>query len=122
MKTWDLKGDILEVVQEGKVISVSANQVFESVLECVPIWNDLPVGKCGAATVLEFSRYPVDVVIILTSDTTTGMPCINYEAVPQKGLCFDISSQALSLGHVVHDGTWYPCTAGRLEEIESLLN
>ena len=121
MKSWVLTGDLLEVSDGEICIPANADQVYASVLESAPAWPDLPAGKCGEAARLRFSRYPVDMNVVIASDAESGQPFLAFEARTQQGESFPVSAEALARGHVVHDGTWHPGTPGNPEAVETLL-
>lgn len=121
MKNWVLNGDVLEVADGGMRIPASVDQVYASVLESTPAWPDLAIGRCGVAAELKFSRYPVDLAIVIAPDAAMAQPSLYFEARTQQGKRFSVSGEALARGHVVHEGTWYPGAPGNAESVTSLL-
>ena len=122
MKNWVLCGDVLEIADGEGRIPASAEQVYESVLEGVSAWPDLAGGKCGDAREISFSRYPVDLALVISADEATGRPFLSIRARTQQGISFLVSDEALARGHVVHEGTWYPATQGTAGEVSSLMS
>lgn len=121
MKSWILSGDVLEIAEGENRILASAEEVYQSVLEGSSVWKDLMPGKTGAAQGLSFSRYPVDLKLLMSADEITGKPALSTIAQTQKGTRFSISGGALDRGHVVHKGTWYPTAPGAAEGVVDLL-
>ena len=121
MKSWVLNGDVLEVTDGETRIPALADQVYESIIEGVSAWPDLPAGKCGEAKSLQFSRYPVDLTAVIAVDKDSGWPILSFEARTQKGECFRISQEAAALGHVVNKQVWYPGAIESAEDIAKLL-
>jgi SNF2 family DNA or RNA helicase len=122
MKSWVLNGDVLEVEDGKDRISVSAEQVYESVLEGVSPWPDLAAGKSGDAKEISFSRYPVELALVMSADEASGQPFLSIRARTQQGVSFLVSNEALARGHVVHEGTWYPEALGSADEVLSLMS
>ena len=121
MKSWVLKGDVLEIAEDGASIAASADDVYSAIVENAPLWADLPPGKCGDAGGLRFSRYPVDFRIVLAPDSA-ARPSVFFEAHAQNGASFSVSHNALERGHVVHDTTWYPGAPGTAATLGALLD
>lgn len=103
MKSWVLNGDVLEVADGEARIPAQADQVYASVIEKMPAWPDLPAGECGEAERLRFSRYPVDLAVVIAADTDSGWPVLAFEARTRKGESFPVSRAAVAHGHVVHE-------------------
>lgn len=121
MKNWVLREDVLEVADGEESIPASAEQVYQSVLEETPVWPGLATGKSGDASNIKFSRYPVNLVLVVASDKYTGAPTLSIHAITQHGSRFPISNRSLERGHTVHEGTWYPAAPGSGEAITSLI-
>ena len=121
MKNWVLNGDVLEVADGEDRIPAQANQVYTSVLEEKKIWPDLPPGRVGDARGIAFSRYPVDLTVVISEDEADGKPFVSFEAHTHQGERFPVSREAMGRGHVVHELTWYPCAPEDMEEILALL-
>ena len=121
MKSWVITDDLLEIADGNQRIPASANQVYASIIENQPAWDDLPSGKSGDAAGLNISRFPVDLVAVLQGDAIYDEPCLNFEAHSQQGESFPVSAEAVRRGHVVHAGTWHPVVAGDGDIIVSLL-
>ena len=119
MKSWVFEGDVLEVADGETRIPAQAEQIYASVIEEMPAWPDLPAGKCGEAERLRFSRYPVDLAVVIAADTESGQPVLSFEARTLKGSRFPVSSLAVERGHVVHDQMWYP---GAKENTRAVMN
>ena len=122
VKSWVITNDLLEITDGDQHLPVSAEQVYASVIENVPAWDDLPGGKCGDASDLKFSRFPADLVAVIEGDVKHGEPCVGFEARTQQGDNFPVSWEAVRKGHVVHADTWYPIVAEDRESIVSLLD
>ena len=122
MKTWTVTQDVLEASDGQSRFSVTADQIYSSVIEHVPVWDDLPTGKHGAAAELEFSRYPVEMAVVLYSSRSNKLPNISFEVCTQDGHRFVISKEAVLCGHVVHEGKWYPGLADNSQAILSALD
>ena len=121
MKSWVLNGDVLEVADGATRIPAQADHVYASVLEKMPAWPDLPAGKCGEAVGLQFSRYPVEMAVVIAVDGDTGRPILTFEARSHKGESFPVSRGAVARGHVVHERTWYPGAPENTEAVMILL-
>ena len=121
MKQWVLNGDVLEVADGETRNPALAEQIYASIIEKVPAWPDLPAGKCGEADGLKFSRYPVDMAVVITADTESGLPILTFEALTQYGKKFPVSWRALEHGHVVHEQKWYPGTTENTKSLKNLL-
>ena len=121
MKSWVIANDVLEIADGNQRIPVSADQVYASIIENQPAWDDLPSGKSGDAAGLKFSRFPVDLMAVLQEDTNYHEPCLKFEAHSQQGDSFPISEEAVRRGHTVHAGTWHPVVSGDKDIIVSLL-
>ncbi|MDT0636248.1 DEAD/DEAH box helicase [Spectribacter hydrogenoxidans] len=121
MKTWVLNGDVLEVEEGDKRLLADVNDIYAAVVEDRTAWADLPSGRCGDAAKLNFSRFPVEWLIVIAPCTTTGGPQVTFEAQTQTGSSFPASATALACGHVVHEGTWHPGAPGSSEDITALL-
>ena len=121
MKSWVLNGDVLEVADGEVRIPAQVDHVYASVIEKMPAWPDLPAGKCGEAESLRFSRYPVDLAVVIAADAESGWPVLAFEARTQKGESFPVSREAVARGHVVHEQVWYPSGTENTENLMSLL-
>ena len=121
MKSWVLNGDVLEVADGEARIPAQADQVYASVIEKMPAWPDLPAGECGEAERLRFSRYPVDLAVVIAADTDSGWPVLAFEARTRKGESFPVSRAAVAHGHVVHEQVWYPAAPENAEGLMNLL-
>ena len=122
MKSWIISGDVLEIADGDIQISVNADQVYASIINQDPAWDDLLPGKSGDAANLKFSRYPVDVAIVLASEPDQNQPRLTFEAQTQSGQKFPLTWKAVQLGHVVHDGIWYQSFSGTTDAIVALLD
>ncbi len=122
MKTWAVSGDVLKISAGDEQFVANVDQVYASIVEKNPAWNDLPAGQCGDAADLKFSSYPVEFAIVMGTTQDRDRPCIIFEARTQHGQCFEVSGEALQCSHVVHEGTWYPGNVETAEAILSLLN
>ena len=122
MKSWVVADDLLEIADGDQRLPASAEQVYASIIENSPAWDDLPGGKCGDASSLKFSRFPVDLAIVIQGDTKHGEPCVGFEARTQQGNNFPVSGAVVRRGHVVHADTWYPIIAEDVDLIVSLLD
>lgn len=121
MKTWTLSsGGVLGVSDGGEWLPATAEQVYASVVEQTPTWEDLPGGRTGAAAGLSFSPYPVAAVLVLCA--VNRRPAIRFEGQSQLGTVFPLSAEAVLNGHLVHGGTWHPISRPDCEAIVSLLN
>lgn len=121
MKNWVISGDILEIADNGTRILANADQVYASIIDQNPVWNDLLPGKIGDAASLTFSRYPVDMAVVLSAEPDKNQPRLTFEAQTQSGRQFPLTWKAVQLGHVVHKGTWYRSFAGATDAIVALL-
>ena len=121
MKSWVFNGDVLEVADGETRIPAQADQIYASVIEEMPAWPDLPAGKSGEAEKLRFSRYPVDLAVVIAADTESGQPVLTFEARTLKGSRFPVSSLAVERGHVVYDQMWYPGEKENTRAVMSLL-
>ena len=122
MKQWVISGDVLELIDGRHTLAATADQVYSSVVEHIPMWNDLEVGKSGAAQGLKFSPYTVDVRAVLSNNLNDGFPKLTFEATTQRGITFPVSSEAVRREHVVYCGIWHPITTGIRQDIECILN
>lgn len=122
MKSWVLSGDILEVAVGESRIPANAEQVYQSVLEGKTVWPDLACGKSGDAREITFSRYPIDLVLIVSVDEATGKPALFTRAKTQEGVAFPVSAKVLERGHVVHEGVWFPVAPGAVDVIVALMD
>ena len=121
MKTWSLSpGGVLAVSDGIDCFEATADQVFASIVEQMPAWEDLPGGVHGAATRLSFSPYPVDAALVLYSQD--ARPAIRIEGRTQLDRTFSLSPEAVRHGHVVHEGTWYPVSRADADSIAALLS
>ena len=121
MKIWIISGDVLEVADGDIQISANADQVYASVIDQDPAWDNLLPGKSGDAASLTFSRYPVDIAVVLSVEPVENQPCLSFEAQTQSGQKFPLTWKAVQLGHVVHEGTWYRSFSGTTDAIMALL-
>ena len=121
MKRWVINGDVLEIADGEARIPADADQVYASVIEEKPAWPDLPDGKCGDAERLRFSRYPVDLVVVIAGEAESRWPVVSFEARTRKGESFRVSREAVARGHVVHEQMWYPSVAENTEGLMQLL-
>ena len=69
MNHWVLDGDVLEITDGKTRISVNADQIYVSVFEGKTVRSVPPGGKSGDAKNLRFSRYPVNLMLVITSLT-----------------------------------------------------
>lgn len=122
MKTWLLSNDALQLSSGDMLLSVTAEQVFSSVVEETQIYDDLAVGKHGDTLNLNFIKYPVRVSIFVHDDSFSGLPCIDFLATTQRNTSFPISRLALHSGHVVFNGSWYPCDQESMITVMKLLD
>ena len=121
MRAWVLSPrGVLGVSDGTNWIPATADQVYRSVVEQTPLWEDLPGGRSGAAKDLSFSPYPVDATLILCCTKDDG-PGIVFEARTQQGLHFPLSEQSVFHGHAVHEDTWYPVSPEHTETLASLI-
>ncbi len=121
MKSWVLEGDVLKIAEGDSRISANADQVFASVIEKNPAWPDLPAGRCGGASSLQFSRYTVELTAVMADSSDSSWPVVRFEARTQRGSRFPISWKAVSSGHVVHQETWYPGALDSTKDLVRLL-
>ena len=121
MKTWSLSpGGVLAVSDDTGQFPATAEQIYASIVERTPEWEDMPAGKHGAATEVEFSAYPVDAVLVLHV-SGDARPAIRIEARTQLNQSFQLSPEAVRHGHVVCEGTWHPISAADTQSITVLL-
>jgi len=121
MKTWSLSPDgVLGVSDATQWIPATAEQVYVSIMEQKPAWEDLPVGRNGAATGLSFSPYPVDVALVLHA-SDDSRPAIRLEGRTQLDQIFPLSAEAFRHGHVIHEDTWYPISPAATKSIAVVL-
>lgn len=121
MRAWHLSpSGVLGVSDDAQWLPATAEQIYTSVVEHVPVWEDLPVGKTGAASQLSFSPYPVDAVLVLQASADAS-PAIRFQGRTQHGRSFPLSSEAIASGHLILEGTWYPVAPGDVEAITELL-
>ena len=121
MRHWVLSPDGVLGISNGTGWSpATADEVYRSIVEQTPPWEDLPGGKCGAAADLAFSPYPVAVALVL-SYTGDDRPEIAFQARTQQGLRFPLSEQSVFHGHAVHGKTWYPVSSEDSETLVSLI-
>lgn len=121
MKHWVLSEDVLEVADGEKLIPANAEEIYQSVLEGSPAWTGLAPGKSGAAQGISFSRYPVDLKLVVSVNETNGKPNLITIAQTQGGVRLPISAKALERGHVVHESTWYPAAPGAVDAVVALM-
>ena len=121
MKNWIISGDVLEIADGDARILANADQVYVSIIDQNPVWDDLLPGKIGDAASLTFSRYPVDMAVVLSAEPDENQPRLTFEAQTQSGQQFPLTWKAVQLGHVVHKGTWYRSFAGATDAIVALL-
>ena len=122
MKTWTLSpGGVLAVSDEDDRFPATVEQVYASIVERTPAWDDMPAGTHGAASELAFSAYPVDAMLVLhLSDD--ARPAVGLEARTQLDQSFPLSPEAIRHGHVVHQGTWHPVSTTDAHSITTLLH
>ena len=121
MKTWSLSpGGVLAVSDDTGQSPATVEQVYASIVERTPAWEDMPTGRHGAAAELDFSPYPVDARLVLHA-SSDARPAIGLEARTQLDQSFPLSPEAVRHGHVVHDGTWHPISAADMHSINTLL-
>ncbi len=121
MKTWSLSpGGVLAVSDVTGQSPATVEQVYASIVEQTPAWEDMPAGRHGAAAELDFSPYPVDARLVLHA-SSDARPAMRIEARTQLDQSFPLSPEAVRHGHVVHDGTWYPISAADTHSISTLL-
>lgn len=121
MRAWRLSpSGVLGVVGDTRWLPATAEQIYASVVEHEPVWEDLPVGRSGAAAQLSFSPYPVDAVLVLRA-SADARPAIRFQGRTQHGRSFPLSSEAITCGHVIHEDTWYPVAPSDVEAITELL-
>ena len=58
MKSWVIAGDLLEIADGNQRIPASADQVYASIIENQPVWDDLPSGESGDAAGLKYFTLP----------------------------------------------------------------
>lgn len=121
MRIWALSGDVLEIADGQRRTAATADEIYSSLVEEAPVCSDLPAGKCGDASTLNFSIYPVDWMVVMGANSATGGIAVSFEAETQTGERFSVSREAVANGHVVHGLTWYPGVPGRSEEVATLL-
>ena len=122
MRTWILSAAGVLGVSNGKDWSpAAAEQVYTSIVDGTPVWADLPSGRSGAASDLHFSPYPVEAGLVMHAGED-GQPTLSFQGQTQQGERFPLSGEAVIHGHTVHEGTWYPVSAGDADAIISLLN
>lgn len=122
MKTWSLSpGGVLAVSDDTGQSPATVEQVYASIVERAPAWEDMPAGRHGAAAELDFSPYPVDARLVLHA-SSDARPAIRLEARTQLDQSFPLSPEAVRHGHVVHDGTWHPISAADTHSISTLLH
>ena len=121
MKTWSLSpGGVLGVSDGTGWQPATAEQVYGSIVEERPAWDDLVGGANGVAVGLSFSPYPVDAVLVLHSHD--ARPAIRIEGRTQDDRSFPLSGEALHQGHIVHEGTWHPVSTDDAESIAALFS
>ena len=121
MRTWVLSSSGVLGVSDGTQWQpVAAEQVYAAVVERSPAWEDLPGGKFGDASDLQFSPYPVEAVLVLQA-AEDGRPALSFEGRTQQGRDIPLTADAVLCGHGVHDGVWYPVSADDSEAIVSVL-
>ena len=120
MKTWSLSpGSVLAVSDEAGWFPATVEQVYASIVEQTPEWEDMPAGKHGAATELAFSAYPVNALLVLHV-SGDARPALRLEARTQLGQSFPLSPEAARHGHIVHEGMWHPVSAADTHSISGL--
>ena len=121
MKTWSLSpGGVLAVSDDTGRFPATAEQIYASIVERPPEWEDMPAGKHGAATEVDFSAYSVDAVLMLHI-SGDARPAIRLEARTELNQSFQLSREAIRHGHVIHEGTWHPVSAADTHSITILL-
>lgn len=122
MRAWVLSPAGVLGVSSGRQWSpAAAEQVYASIVEGTPVWDDLPGGRSGAASDLRFSPYPVEAALVMYAGED-GRPALGFQGQSQQGEQFPLSGEAVIHGHLVHEGTWYPVSADDADAIMSLLN
>ncbi|MBY6018718.1 DEAD/DEAH box helicase [Halomonas denitrificans] len=121
MSEWALEGQILVLRRAGEDIVPTAEEVYSSIIEGRPPWPDTSPVKSGVAGSLKFSRYPVDVQVVVEDQSEGKMPLAVLSAQPQSGKAFRIAPDTLSIGHVVESGTWYPLSPSSVTTVSDLL-
>lgn len=121
MKTWTLSsGGVLGVSDANQWVPATAEQIYGSIVEERPAWDDLAGGAHGAATGLTFSPYPVDAVLVLHSED--ARPAIRIEGRTQGDRPFPLSGEAVHHGHIVHEDTWHPVSVADSKSITTLFS
>ena len=122
MKTWAVSaGGVLAVSDDTGCFPATVEQVYASIVEQTPEWEDMRAGKHGAATELAFSAYPVDALLVLHI-SNNARPAVSLEARTQLDKTFPLSPEAVRHGHVVHEGTWHPVSVADTHSITALLS
>ena len=121
MSEWVLDGNGLKLRTETGEIVPTAEQVYCAVIEKNPPWPDVPPGKSGDAGQLRFSRYPLDLQVVVTDNEANGLPQVMLEARSQSGKTFTVDQSALNAGHIVEGDTWYPIASSKIDEVARLL-
>jgi SNF2 family DNA or RNA helicase len=123
---WEIDGNILIVrYGNGRIVIPSSDAIYSMVFE-KEVMSKLPdMDKASSAAVkkLSFSRYPIDVRIVIKGDkdNSGGLSCQIVAmdddiAVPIN----DIASRKAD--HIVHLGKWYPLPPGRKEDVIVILD
>ena len=120
MKRWVLSDDVLELADGTKKHPVQAEHIYASILNETRVWPDLAAGKSGDALSLQFSRYPVEMMAVITTDNN-GLPIVEFEAQTQRADNFSVSRKAVAHGHVVHKNIWYPVSPDETASLNELL-
>ncbi|WP_206057424.1 DEAD/DEAH box helicase [Nitratireductor sp. XY-223] len=121
MSEWVLDGNVLKLRADDAEIVPTADQVYSSVVENTPAWPDLESGMSGDASRLSFSRYPVEVIAIVSDNEDGGLPLVSFEARTQSGNTFSVNQSILDIGHLVADSTWYPIGPASLDALCELI-
>ena len=120
-RQWIVTGDVLEIAAGDARLSVTADEVYASCIEGDHSQLHLPLRSFGDARLLQFSKYPVEILIVISDTDGSDWPIPSFEAQTQKGEAFPVSRKALARGHVVNGRTWYPIAPGNAAELSQFL-
>lgn len=124
---WQILNDISLVIRasDGSLIIPRAEEIFLSEFKNKTMIRNITVGRPSEQLgVLSFSKYPVDLKILLKPISDNEILQIDASIVAQKGKhhISVIDLLDLQIDHIIIDNTWYPFVRGAIEEIKQTLD
>ena len=122
-KIWQVEGNQLILAANGEKQYPSADEVYRSVVEREQVFSGIKPGPPENLDSLEFSPYPAELRLVLTSQSSqagTHIAC----CVIAYGENDNVEIEEFTsrpCNHVVIGNTWYPFAVGIAQEIGAIL-